>query len=216
MAVCVDEPADPGGRWHAKDQLAHLAWWRHRSVQVLESIGTGVALPPTAADDADQNAVIYAATKDRPAAEIKRDALSTWPALREALAAMTDDQLASPHPSFPGSLVWETVPGLAGHLGAHLMSWFMDGGDVDRAEAIARWGYELECSLLPAGPKQADAKYNFACFYARAGRVEEALPLLRDALASNAEFVRWARQDPDLDGMRDDPRVGQLLDQPAS
>ena len=206
----MDEPADPAGRWHAKDQLAHLAWWRHRSVQVLESVRNGVMPAPVVGDDADQNALVYAETKDRPADEIKRDAASTWPALRDALEALTEDQLARPHPDHPEALVWETVPGLAGHLGAHLMSWFMDHGDVARAEVIAKWGYELECSLLPPA-KQADAKYNLACFYARAGRVEEALPLLRDSLGLNAEFAGWARQDPDLEGIRGDPRVAKLL-----
>jgi len=211
VAVCVDEPADPKGRWHAKDQLAHLAWWRHWSVQVLESARTGTDLPPKTLDDTDQNALIYAATKDLSAAEIKREAAGTWPALREALEGTTEEQLGRPHPSFPESAVWETIPGLAGHLGAHVMSWFMDHGDVVRAETIAKWGYELECSLLPAGPKQADAKYNLACFYARAGRVDEALPLLRDALGWNPEFAQWARQDTDLDGIRGDARVAELL-----
>jgi hypothetical protein len=165
---------------------------------------------PVAADDADQNAVIYAETKDRSADEIKRDAASTWPALREALEALSDEDLEKPHPSHAGSLLWETVPGLAGHLGAHLMSWFMDHGDVSLAEAIAKWGYDLECGLLPPA-KQGDAKYNLACFYARAGRVDEALPLLRDSFALNAEFAGWARQDPDLEGIRGDPRVAELL-----
>ena len=207
----MDEPADPAGRWHAKDQLAHLAWWRHRSAQVIDSIRTGTAPMTVAADDADQNALIYAESKDRSAAEIKRDAAGTWPALRQALEGVTEEQLARPHPDHPEALVWETVPGLAGHLGAHLMSWFMDAGDMARAETIARWGYDLECSLLPEGPKQADAKYNLACFYARAGRVDEALPLLRDSTQVNAELASWAQKDPDLDGIRDDPRVRELL-----
>ncbi len=179
-------------------------------MQVLESVRTGVEPVPVAADDADQNAVIYAETKDRSADEVKRDAASTWPALRKALEALTDEELERPHPDHPEALVWETVPGLAGHLGAHLMSWFMDHGDVSRAEAIAKWGYELECRLLPPA-KHADAKYNLACFYSRAGRVEDALPLLRDALRLNPEFAQWARQDSDLDGIRGDPRVAQVL-----
>jgi len=207
----VDQPADPEGRWHAKDELAHLAWWRHRSAQVLESVRTGSEPPPKPAEDDQQNALIYAATKDRPAAEIIQDAASTWPALRKALQGMTDEQLARPHPSYPEALVWETVPGLAGHLGAHLMSWFMNQGDVARAEAVAKWGYDVECGLIPEGPKRADASYNLACFYARAGRVEEAVPLLRQSVGQNAEIARWAREDHDLDGIRGDPRVAELF-----
>ena len=163
-----------------------------------------------APDDNDQNALIYAEAKDVSAAEVKRDAASTWPALRAALEGMNEEQLAKPHPSHAEALVWEAVPGLAGHLGAHLMSWFMDHGDVARAEAVATWGYDLERSLLPAA-KQADAKYNLACFYARAGRVEDALPLLRESIGLNSEFASWAREDADLQGIRDDPRVRQLL-----
>lgn len=100
---------------------------------------------------------------------------------------------------------------MGGHLGAHLMSWFMDGGDVARAETAARWAYAFECSMLPEGPKQADAAYNLACFFARAGRVDEALPLLRKSTRDNAELAAWAQKDKDLDGIRDDPRVRELL-----
>ena len=207
----MDEPADPGGRWHAKDELAHLAWWRHRSAQMIELVRTGGEPPPRPPDDGTQNAVIYAETKDRSAAEIKRDAADSWSAVRSALEASSEADLAKPHPEYPEVQVWEAVPGLAGHLGGHLMSWFMDHGDTGRAEAAARWGYELECSLFPEGAKRADASYNLACFCARAGRADEAVALLRESLPFSAELAAWARQDHDLDGVRDDPRVRDLL-----
>jgi hypothetical protein len=204
-------PADPAGRWHAKDQLAHLAWWRSRSAQMIELARSGGDPPPRPSEDSTQNAVIYAETKDRSAAEVKRAAAGSWAAVRSALEASSEADLAKPHPEYPQAQVWEAVPGLAGHLGTHLMSWYMENGDVARAEAAARWGYELECSLLPPGEKRSDASYNLACFFARAGRVNEAVPLLRDSLRFSAELARWAREDSDLDGIRDDPRVRELL-----
>jgi DinB family protein len=203
--------ADAAGRWHAKDHLAHLAWWRHRSAHLIQLARTGGAPPPRAPDDDTQNAIIYAETKDRPVADVKRDAADSWAELESALEASSESDLTKPHVEYPESQVWEAVPGLAGHLGSHMMSWFMDKGDVERAEAAARWGYEMECSFLPEGPKRAEASYNLACFFARAGRVDEALPLLRYGLRFQPSLVEWARKDPDLAGIRDRAEVRELL-----
>ena len=178
---------------------------------MLELARTGGEAPPGSNDDTDTNAVIYAKTKDRSVAEIKRDVDSSWSALRSAVEACSESDLTRPHPQLPQAEVWESIPGMGGHLGVHLMSWFLDTGDVGRAEVAARWSYGFECSLLPEGPKQADAAYNLACFFARAGRVDEALPLLRQSTQVNAELAEWARKDTDLDGIRDDPRVKELL-----
>jgi tetratricopeptide (TPR) repeat protein len=209
----VDEPADPSGRWHAKDQLAHLGWWRALSAQVVEAARTGGEPPLRPATDTDevQNAAIYAETKDLPAADVKRAAEDSWSALAAALEASSEADLAKPHPHHPEAQVWEVVPGLGGHLGVHLMFWFMDNGDPERAEAAARWAYQFECNLLPEGEKRAEADYNLACFYARVGRVDEALPLLRDSFRFRPALVAWARKDPDLTGIRDHAEVARLL-----
>ncbi len=209
--ACVDAPADPDGRWSAKDHLAHLAWWRWRSARVLESVGTGGEPPARSPDDASQNAIIYAETKDKSAADVLRDARASWSALEEAIEASTEEDLVRPHPNAPESPAWETVPGLGGHLGVHLMFWFMNNGDAGRAESAAKWGYELECSLLPDPVKHADASYNLACFYARVGRVEEALPLLRESFEVNPNLIELARTDPDLDAIRGEPALQELL-----
>lgn len=177
----------------------------------MDAARIGSSLPPLPDDDAAQNAIIYAETKDLPLAAVKRAAADSWSAVGTALELISEEELARPHPRHPEAQVWEAVPGMGGHIGAHLMSWFMDHGDVARAESAAKWGYELECELTPEGAKRADAEYNLACFYARAGRVDDALPLLRASLAVNSELARWAHQDHDLDGIRDDPRVRELL-----
>ena len=214
VAACIDEPADPEGRWHAKDQLAHLAWWRGLSARVVAWASTGGEPPVRPAGDTDEvpNAAIYAETKDLPAADIKRSAEDSWSALTAALEASTEADLAKPHPHHPEAQVWEVVPGLGGHLGVHLMFWFLDNGDPERAEAAAKWEYEFECSLLPAGEKRAEADYNLACFYARVGRVDEAVPLLRSSLRFRPALVAWARTDPDLAGIRDHAEVARLLE----
>jgi hypothetical protein len=92
-----------------------------------------------------------------------------------------------------------------------MMSWFLDHGDPDRAEDVAMWEYQFECSLLPEGAKRSDASYNLACFYARVGRVDEAVPLLRESLRFQPSLIEWARKDSDLAGVRDHPEMRELL-----
>ena len=46
--AATDEPTDPDGRWHAKDQLAHAAWWRERDGRLIKAVRTGASPPPAA------------------------------------------------------------------------------------------------------------------------------------------------------------------------
>ena len=98
-AFVVDEHADPEGRWNAKDHLAHLSWWRLRGAQTLDAARTGRELPPPTPEDDDvQNAIIYAEVRDRSAHDVKTDAHNSWEALRKAIEASSEDDLARPHP----------------------------------------------------------------------------------------------------------------------
>jgi len=56
-------------------------------------------------------------------------------------------------------------------------------------------------------------EYNRACFEAVCGSADDALALLRSALEKNQIAPEWARQDPDFEFIRDDPRFEELLDE---
>ena len=56
-------------------------------------------------------------------------------------------------------------------------------------------------------------EYNRACFEAVCGSADEALNLLRTALENKQVHPHWARQDPDLEFLHDDPRFRALLDE---
>jgi tetratricopeptide (TPR) repeat protein len=204
-ALVVDEPPNPDGRWNAKDNLAHLSWWRWRSARTLDSVRTGGEPPPPVPDDDGvQNAIIYAEVKDRPAAEVKADAAESWTALRKAVEASSEEDLAKPHPGQSESQVWEAVPGAVGHAGTHLWSFYLDAGEENRATAVARWGFDLEGSFFTRPEQLADSRYNLACFYARLGKADEALPLLRQSFEAKPELVAWAHKDRDLDRIREE------------
>jgi tetratricopeptide (TPR) repeat protein len=204
-ALVVDAPADPDGRWTVKDHLAHVSWWRSRNVQTLDAVRTGGALPPPTVDQGEkQNAIVYAQVKDRPAAQVIREARESWAALRRAIADSTEEDLKKPQPRGPEAELWELVPGTIGHSGTHVWSCLLDAGDEERAMEIARWGADVEARFFNTPEKLADSRYNLACVYARLGRADEAIPLLREALAANPELAAWARKDADLDRIREE------------
>jgi tetratricopeptide (TPR) repeat protein len=201
----VDEPADPDGRWHAKDHLAHVAWWRRRTARTLDAVRTGGELPPPVPDDDGvQNALIYAEVKDLPAADVKDDARVSWAALEQAIEASSEEDLSRPHPRQPQSKVWEAVPGAVGHSGVHVWSWLLDVGQEERAMEVARWSSGLEAEFFTTPEQLAESRYNLACVYARLGKAEEALPLLRASFEAQPDLRRVAQNDHDLDRIREE------------
>ena len=212
-AFVVDEPAKPDGSWTAKDHLAHVTWWRMRTVQTLDAVRTGAELPPPVPDDDDgvQNAIVYEKVKDRPAADVQAEAAHSWTALRKAIEASSEDDLAKQHPRQTESQVWEAVPGAVGHAASHVMSWYFDVGDEKRAMAAAQWGSRLEGKFFTKPEQLADSRYNLACAHARLGNAAEAVPLLHQSFEVRPALKAWARKDRDLDSIRQDPRVVALL-----
>ena len=57
----------------------------------------------------------------------------------------------------------------------------------------------------------SENEYNRACMESINGHVDQALELLRVALANKQTYVDWVLRDPDLDFIRSDPRFNQIL-----
>jgi tetratricopeptide (TPR) repeat protein len=183
-----------------------------RSAQTLDAIRTGSELPPPVPDDDDeQNAIIYAQVRDLSAAEVKARARDAWAALSKAVEAASEADLARQHPQRTDSQVWEAVPGAIGHAGTHVWSWYLDIGDVERAMAVAWWASEVEGRFFTKPEQLAISRYNLACVFARLGKAREALPLLRDSFRARPDLVAHARKDSDLDRIRQEPELTELL-----
>jgi len=84
------------------------------------------------------------------------------------------------------------------------------------ASPLAKEGrYDEAIQLMQADAEQHSEKpaflYNLACFEALGGRHEEAVKHLVEAIDAAPRFARWAKEDSDLDAIRDDPRLSEAL-----
>ena len=82
-----------------------------------------------------------------------------------------------------------------------------DYANMGRAEDAARH-IEMTVALRP---NDSNVLYNAACTYAVLEKKEEALDMLRRALASGYSNVDWPRQDPDLNLVHNDPEFLKMF-----
>jgi hypothetical protein len=73
-------------------------------------------------------------------------------------------------------------------------------------EAEAQAQIEIARKLI-----DKESEYNRACFEAICGNHDEALRLLKIALEKKLSSPDWARQDPDFERLRSDPRFQELV-----
>ena len=74
------------------------------------------------------------------------------------------------------------------------------------AEAADRGG-----ELIEARPDQAYLYFNLACCESLAGRTTDAVDHLRRAIEMSEQFRAYAKDDSDLDPIRDEPAFKQLI-----
>jgi hypothetical protein len=213
IARCDDAPAPVADQWTAKDNVAHLSAWREHAALTLDAMRLDQPLPelPYPADLDARNQVIFDAHQNDPADTVIAWAARTYTQLIEALRACSDEDLRRERPADAGPL-WRIVPGNGhDHVAQHLTYWYAEHDNPAAADDAALWAHSLEVELFPDPADRAVADYNLACFYARTGRGDEALPLLSTALKGRPDLLRWASDDPDLDSLRGNAELQQLL-----
>lgn len=115
------------------------------------------------------------------------------PSLRRVGVAKTEDALVLAVGNAPGKAyepsVWEAIFSVAPLL---------DAGRFD--EAIEQLTADLH-----EHPGNGSLLYNLACAESRAGRADDAIAHLREAIATEGRYAERARDDPDFDAIRDEP-----------
>jgi tetratricopeptide (TPR) repeat protein len=114
------------------------------------------------------------------------------PKLKRVAVAETSDALVLAVGNAPGR-AYEASPWESAFAAAPLL----DQGRYDEA-------LELFAEGLREHPGNPSLLYNLACAEARAGRTEDAIAHLRDAIATEDRWAERARTDPDFDAIRDE------------
>ena len=208
-----DGPPSTPGRWTAKDNVAHLSAWRLTAAAELEAVRTGSPAPASMSKDIDKNnANVYEATRNQPAASVLEDARHSWATLEAALEACSEEDLLKPRVRRPERPLWQVIPGNTYfHIAEHLGYWHDERGEPDQSEAAALWAHDLANKDSPDDLQRGTVDYNLGCFYAVRGRAEKAFPYLRSGIELNPNLREWARTDTDLDSIRSMPELVQLL-----
>jgi tetratricopeptide (TPR) repeat protein len=90
---------------------------------------------------------------------------------------------------------------------AHIIYALMLADSNRKGEALQECDQAIE--LSPGDPVML---YNCTCFYSRLGEIDRALGALRQAIAAGYSNVEWAKQDPDLNPLRDNPDFQTLME----
>jgi len=193
--------AGAADNWSAKDIIAHLATWKGRLLDRLQGA------PRDERSDDDINAEIYAAHHAQSWPEVRALAEAAYQRTREYVRATAIEELTREETLPDGSsrVAWMAIMAEnASHAMAHLWDYHLHRGQPERAitlqEATAAQLRELDDPAVTAY-----GVYNLACVYARAGRIQDAIRALAEALRLRPQLTEWSKEDLDLDALRGEP-----------
>ncbi len=200
--------------WAPKEIIAHLGYWRERENERAQALARGEA-GPVYDDFQAMNTESFADLAAHSwETAIERSGQSTE-ALIATMEALSDTVLMGPArpPTETGtvSLLEMIINNGYAHPQQHLAEMSAARGDAIDSSAIQRRMLDTIIAL-DAGPQvTANARYNLACALATTGPLGEVLALLRQSFADNPRLIAWARQDSDLDPLRDDPNFQTMI-----
>jgi tetratricopeptide (TPR) repeat protein len=84
-------------------------------------------------------------------------------------------------------------------------------GDAYTKRGLHEKGLEVDLRLTRLRPKDPIVFYNLACSYSLLGQMDAALESMERALALGYKDFDFLMSDSDLESLRKDPRLGQLL-----
>ncbi len=201
-----------GDDWSAKDVIAHLSAWKARLLDRAQAAARGEKIPRDERSDDEINAEIYREHELKSWSEVRQMSEDAFQRVSDFVTTSPDDVLTDPEFSIhdDGRPLWQALLAeFVSHTIAHLWDYHFHQGDAGRAvtlqEATAAHLRELDEPAVTAF-----GVYNLACVYARAGRTQDAIRALDEALRLRPQLTAWSKEDSDLDSLRGDPAYQAL------
>lgn len=200
--------------WAPKEIIAHLAFWRDCETARAETVGRGET-GPVYDDFQTMNTESFDSLASNTWEQAIERSRQSVEALIAAMEALPDTILVGPaRPATETgtvSVVEAIVNNGYTHPQQHLAGMTAARGDKEGSAAIQRRMLDAIIAL-DAGPQvTANARYNLACALAATGPRDEVIALLRQSIADNPRLIAWARQDSDLDSLREDTEFQALV-----
>ena len=212
--LSLQEREQPGrvDGWSAKDLMAHLAAWRLREADRLETAhGDGTRSPDAEPDT--ENARIWAEYAGKTWDEVRQALALGHRRLVDSVQALTDDELTDPERFAwqSGQPLWRGVVGNGcTHPVMHLADAYVKRAQADYAATMME-DVSTRLAELEDAPRWIGVvRYNLACFYALAGEKARGIDLLREALQLHPGLTEWSKEDPDLASLRGMPDYDRL------
>ena len=201
--------------WAVKDQIAHLNFWRDRTLRRLIAVRDGTEPPGPSPDFQPENERNFAAQQHRPWSEIIAESDRLFRETKQVIPQLTDAQLTEPIQlgTVEIGLSERIVSDFLQHPSEHLTQLYRECGDPARAEQQDRATVESIGELFGKNSTMYGyAIYNLGCFYALNGETDRAIVAVGEALPLIPSLVEWSKQDTDLDSLRDIPAFQALYD----
>lgn len=201
------EKSETGSRekWAAKDVFSHLVFWGNHFNNQLTDARRGEKAP-TAGDYTDEinDGVLYRHL-EQPFSEALSAYAESFQQSKHIVADTTPDDLSSKglYDYLNGRSILDMALGTFGwHVVFHISDHYLRKGQLEKAIALQE-KYTEELRSFPDW--EANAIYNLACFYAQIGEVKKVIANLKPAFLKRPDLIEWAKNDPDLDPLREDP-----------
>ena len=213
QALTPEEKARRGSLqgWSAKEMLVHMAFWNRHFNRQLEKGFAGQPVPQSG-DYLDQvnDGVLYEHL-EQPFDEALAEEQASYADFRRIVADLPAEDVLDPdkYAFLDGRSLLERSLGTYGyHTTAHISDYYIKHSQVERARALQE---SITQSLLAFPGWEANAVYNLGCFYALNGFKQEAIAKVKEAFAIKPDLVDWAKQDSDLDALRDMAEYKELV-----
>ena len=202
-------------RWSARDMLVHLVFWGGHFNRQLQASLSDQKIPQAGDYYNLINDGLFVRHQETSYETALEEEESIYQKGFRLLSTLDADSLCNPTRFnwLEGrSLLDRALNTFVWHVLAHICDFHRVRGQMEKAIYLQET-YSVALATFPGW--DANAPYNLGCFYAQNNLPEHAIRSLSMAFSARPDLLEWARQDSDLDPLRDLPDFIELLNKTA-